>query len=278
MYSSLINASELEQLIAENSKLLLFDCSYDLKNPNAGRENWVKQRIADAAFLHIDEDLSGEIISGKTGRHPLPSQEDFLKAVKDRGYDVAQTQQIVVYDNKFGAIAARAWWMFKWIGHERVAVLEGGYPAWEKFKQASLENAKTEGLKQTAAGISSNKQTKALAVDRGQVEDIRQSSAYCLIDSRTPERYRGEHEPIDPVAGHIEGAINLPWPENLDENGNFKSIAELKNRFTALKQEAVQNVFYCGSGVTACHNILAYYHAFGTMPRLYPGSWSEWII
>lgn len=270
MYNSLIAASELADLLDRTSDLLIFDTNHDLSDPAAGRHQWEQDRIPGAGYLHLEDDLSGLIVAGKTGRHPLPKQADFLSAIKAKGY-TGPNQQIIIYDAKGGGIAARGWWMFKWIGHENVAVLDGGFPAWKRYhdqvdKQPLTVNNSTASMRTKIA--------LPIIIERSEL----QASDQLLIDSRTAPRYRGEQEPIDPVAGHIDGAINLPWPDNLDENGCFKAVEELKSRFALLRNETAQNVFYCGSGVTACHNILAYYHAFGEMPALYPGSWSEWII
>lgn len=272
MYNSLITVAELGALLSDNkpgNNLLIFDCNHELSDPEAGRKNWQKQRIAGAQFLHLEEDLSGTIIPGVTGRHPLPAPEVFLATLKAKGY-LGPQQQIVVYDSKGGGIAARAWWMLHWIGHPAVAVLDGGYPAW----------AKATGTKSIAPASTPEKgAVEAVTVlDRERVDEIRRQADWTLVDSRTAPRYAGIEEPIDPIAGHIEGAINLPWPENLTDSGHFKDRAALKSRFASIGGKAANTVFYCGSGVTACHNMLAYYHANGEMPGLYPGSWSEWLI
>jgi thiosulfate/3-mercaptopyruvate sulfurtransferase len=272
LYNSLITVAELRALLFDNksgSPLLLFDCNHDLSDPEAGRENWRKQRIPGAQFLHLDEDLSGPIIPGLTGRHPLPAPEVFLATLKAKGY-LGHQQQIVLYDSKGGGIAARAWWMLHWIGHPAVAVLDGGYPAW----------AKASGTENRASALAPEKGTVETVsiLNCERVDEIRRRADWTLVDSRTAPRYAGIEEPIDPVAGHIEGAINLPWPENLTEAGHFRDRAALKNRFASIESKAANTVFYCGSGVTACHNMLAYYYATGEMPGLYPGSWSEWLI
>ncbi|PHI21542.1 sulfurtransferase [Lewinellaceae bacterium SD302] len=277
MYKAIITPNQLQSLLNAPEDVLVFDCHHDLTNPGAGRENWRRNRIANAHFLHLDEDLSGAIIPGQTGRHPLPTKEKFIEVIKSKDFTPGGDQQVVLYDSKFGGIAARAWWMFKWIGHQNVAVLEGGFPAWETYVQKQ-QIANDERAFTNLATLKTPHPAQVRTYNRAEVDKIRLSENFTLVDSRTPERYRGEHEPIDPVAGHIEGAINLPWPENLDKEGNFKPVTELKSRFAPLKEQAAQNVFYCGSGVTACHNILAYYHAYGEMPGLYAGSWSEYLL
>lgn len=272
MYTSLITVEELKSLLsAGNSGLrpLVFDCDHELSDPEAGRNNWKVSRIPGAGFLHMDEDLSGPIIPGKTGRHPLPAPGNFLATLKAKGY-LGTRQQIVLYDSKGGGIAARAWWMLHWVGHTAAAVLDGGYPAWAEAADGSFAQKRPPAANEEA--------TETVVLNRGQVDEIRKEPAFTLVDSRIAPRYAGEYEPIDPVAGHIEGAINLPWPENLTEAGYFKPKSTLKSRFTSIESKAANTVFYCGSGVTACHNILAYYYATDEMPALYPGSWSEWIL
>lgn len=286
-FDSILSANDLVRLLNQPSSPLIIACHHDLKDPDAGRQKWQSRRIGDAHFLHLDEDLSGDIIPGQTGRHPLPEKKAFLAKVKRLGYRDT-SQQVVVYDSKGGGIAARAWWLFKWIGHHKVAVLDGGLPAFDNYLATSLAKKHTDEIKRTATAIG-EEGVRSLGAQNSlspgsqiftlaDVTSIEYSTAHLIVDSRTAPRYRGEEEPIDPVAGHIPSAINLPWPENLNAAGHFKSKEELKKRFAPLRDEASKNVFYCGSGVTACHNILAYYHAFGKMPSLYPGSWSEYLL
>jgi thiosulfate/3-mercaptopyruvate sulfurtransferase len=273
MHTTIISSSEAGRL---RDDTLFFDCRHNLFNLNEGADNYTASHLPNAYHLHIDNDLSGEIIPQKTGRHPLPDMDDF--AVFISRFGLHENTQVVCYDDKGGGLAARLWWMLRVLGHEAVAVLDGGIQAW------------------TAAGLPLESGYRAHPVaegntiaphlapysplctrDRAQTDALRNDPNHTVIDSRTAARYRGEEEPIDPVAGHIEGAINLPWPENL-EGGKLKSKTELKARFSTLEKSADKNVFYCGSGVTACHNILAYTYAYGEMPLLYPGSWSEWLI
>ncbi len=180
-------------------------------------------------------------------------------------------KQVIVYDNKKGALAARLWWMLQYAGHTKVAVLNGGWQAWQRagFKTENKEN------KPIATKFDMNHQ-RAWILSADEIEQVRNDKNWTVIDSRAAERYRGEIEPIDPVAGHIPAAINMPFAENWDEEGLMKTPEALRQRFANLPK-AEQCVFYCGSGVTACHNILAHKHAGLGMPRLYPGSWSEWI-
>ena len=270
MNMPILSVEELDDLQTE--KPLILDCRFDLFKPELGREQYLAGHIPGAVYVHLNQDLSGPIVAGRTGRHPLPDRRVFARRMAAIG--LTPHRPVVVYDDKGGGIAARAWWLLLYLGHERVAVLDGGYPAWEA---AGLPTEAGEASVEPAEPYPVAEIPFVNSCSREAVETIRSDAAYTLVDSRTPERYRGEVEPIDPVAGHIEGAINLPWPDNL-RNGKFKSPEELRERFSGLRKEPQQNVFYCGSGVTACHNILAYTYAYGERPALYPGSWSEYLL
>jgi len=284
MHTTIISPAATKALLAE---ALIFDCRHNLFDPEEGRTNYKEGHLPGAYHVHMDEDLSGEIIPGKTGRHPLPDMEAF--AIFISSFGLKKETQVVCYDDKGGGLAARLWWMLRVLGHEATAVLDGGLQAWETagFLLESGNRAHPNSFGGSPAPHLAPVNPQCVPVesriplrltrDRAQVDQLLQDSAHTIIDSRTAPRYHGEHEPIDPIAGHIEGAINLPWPENLKE-GKLKPKAELKARFAHLKEDAQHNVFYCGSGVTACHNILAYTHAYGEMPLLYPGSWSDWIL
>ncbi|MBC6995933.1 sulfurtransferase [Neolewinella lacunae] len=265
----LISAPDLSALLGQ-ADLLLLDCRHDLYHPAAGRQAHAEAHLPGAHFLHADEDLSGPIIPGETGRHPLPDPAVFRALMGSLGLRPEHT--VVAYDDKGGGIAARAWWLLRALGHEKVMVLDGGYPAWVAAGLPTDANPVNRPGGAPPSHLAPHYQLSTC--DRAQVATL--PADFLLIDSRTAPRYRGEEEDVDPIAGHIPGAINLPWPENL-QDGRFKSREALKIRFADLRDEADHNVFYCGSGVTACHNILAYYYAFGEMPALYPGSWSEWI-
>lgn len=272
MHTTIISVAEVAGL--QETDHLIFDCRHDLFVPEFGLESYLAGHLPGAYYLHLDRDLSGEIIPGKTGRHPLPDMADFARRISAYGLKV--TTQVVCYDNKGGGIAARLWWMLRALGHEAVAVLDGGIQAWEASGQPMETRERQPEASETSAAPHLASKPLHRTCDRAQVDGIRKNPAQRLIDSRTAPRYRGENEPIDPVAGHIPGAINLPWPDNLHD-GKFKSREELKIRFAELVDKADQNVFYCGSGVTACHNMLAYNYVFGDMPGLYPGSWSDWL-
>jgi thiosulfate/3-mercaptopyruvate sulfurtransferase len=273
MHTTIISVAEVTDL--QKADLLIFDCRHDLFAPEFGHEAYLAGHLPGAYYLHLDRDLSGEIIPGKTGRHPLPDMADFAHRIS--AYGLKASTQVVCYDDKGGGIAARLWWMLHALGHDAVAVLDGGIQAWEAAGQPLETEERLPKASETSAAPHLASTPSPRTCDRAQVDHVRKDPAQRLIDSRTAPRYRGEQEPIDPVAGHIPGAINLPWPENL-RDGKFKPREELKIRFAELVDKADQNVFYCGSGVTACHNMLAYNYVFGDMPGLYPGSWSEWIV
>lgn len=270
MYKTLISSIELQQSYEAGSWVIV-DCRFDLKDTEAGRVAYGEAHIPGAIYAHLDHDLSGEIIPGKTGRHPLPKLEQATTMFSLWGID--EQVQVVVYDDKGGGIAARLWWMLRWLGHEAVAVLDGGWPAWQASGFPISNQPTTIRPRQFKA-----KPDALGRMDAAKIDEVRKGSEYLIVDSRTPERYRGEIEPIDPVAGHIPGAINVPFPANLSE-GKFLDPAALKARFERALggKPSDQVVFYCGSGVTACHNILAYAHAGLGDALLYPGSWSEWI-
>jgi thiosulfate/3-mercaptopyruvate sulfurtransferase len=271
MFTNIISAEDLNAHLRATDWVIV-DCRFSLADTEEGRRNYAESHIPGAYFAHLDEDLSGPVISGKTGRHPLPDIDAFVKVLSSWG--IEKGTQVVVYDDKGGAIAARLWWMLHWLGHESVAVLNGGWQYW-LAQNYPVDN----NIPEKKSGIFEPALNDKMTINTAEVNMLKEDPIFKLIDSRTAPRYRGEEEPIDPVAGHIPGAINLPFPENLDEDMTLKSPEWLWDRF----EEATGGkpgdlvVFYCGSGVTACHNILAFNYAGFSMPKLYPGSWSEWI-
>lgn len=268
-FSAVISCAELAALLSE-PELCLVDCRASLQNPAAGREAFAKSHLPGAAFADLLEDLSGPIVPGRTGRHPLPPLEPFV--AKLRAWGIGGASQVVAYDDAGGAFAARLWWLLRWLGHDAVAVLDGGFPAW-----VAEGRPVTEEVSVKAPGDFQPQPRAGWLVTARELE-APQSISRRLFDARAPERFAGDVEPIDPVAGHIPGALNLPFAENL-EAGRFRSPAQLRERFaTALGDTSPADaVVYCGSGVTACHDILAFAHAGLELPRLYAGSWSEWI-
>lgn len=271
VYSTLISAKQLRNEL-DNNKLLIIDCRFSLADTQQGRRDYLTDHIPGAIYAHLDEDLSGEIIPGITSRHPLPSVETLRSLFSNWGIDAST--QVVVYDDRAGAIAARLWWMLRWLGHENVAVLNGGWNYWYQHNFPVSSEVPEREETQFQVNLQEH-----LLVDIKFVEEIESASEYTLVDSRTSNRYKGLEEPIDPIAGHIPGAINAPFPENVKEDGLLHSSQDLKERFKGiLEGNSFENaVFYCGSGVTACHNLLAMAHAGLGSGKLYAGSWSEWI-
>lgn len=267
--SDLITPTELAARLAEPS-LRVVDCRASLQNPGAGREAYAKGHVPRATFADLLEDLSGPIVPGKTGRHPLPEVE--VLVAKLRRWGISGTHQVVVYDDAGGAFAARLWWMLRWLGHDSVAVLDGGLPAWVAEGWPVTDEVASVPPGDFAARVRTELRISATELAAPETTTRK------VFDARAPERYRGDVEPIDPVAGHIPGAVNLPFAENL-RDGRFLPPAELRARLTvALDGTPPESaVVYCGSGVTACHDVLAFARAGLPLPRLYAGSWSEWI-
>ncbi len=263
MYSSLIDAESL--YTRKQQDWVIVDCRFDLADTDAGSKAYAAGHIPGAIYAHLSKDLSGPPVTD-CGRHPMPTPEAMNTLFSRLG--ISNDTQVVVYDNMSGAFAGRLWWMLRYMGHEAVAVLDGGYPAWTEAGYAE-ENT----LNTPEPAVFNGHAHADWLVQVDQVPD-----QPLLIDSRDPARYRGEMEPLDPAAGHIPGAKNHFWKNNIDEAGRFLPVAELKHRLEALLGEVPvsESVFYCGSGVTACHNLLAMKHAGLGTPRLYAGSWSEW--
>jgi thiosulfate/3-mercaptopyruvate sulfurtransferase len=270
-FNTLISADGLAQNF-ENPEWVVIDCRFQLDDTKNGLIAYQKNHIPGALYAHLDEDLSAPIIPGKTGRHPLPNPNMFAHKLGDWG--IGNDTQVVVYDDDGGKFAARLWWLLRWLGHETVAVLNGGYSEWITFGlPVTSETSKIEA-DQFIPDIQRDMISSA--------QDVLKNfgnPGMMLIDSRAPERFSGELEPIDPVAGRIPGSINYFWGNNLTNNGEYQLKQILRGRFENLFGDiATENVtFYCGSGVTAAHNILAVVHSDLGMPRLYAGSWSEWI-
>ena len=268
-FSAVISPNELAALLPRPA-LRIVDCRASLQDVAAGRQAYQKAHVPGARFADLLEDLSGPITPGKTGRHPLPNLETFV--AKLQAWGIGAGSQVVVYDDAAGAFAARLWWMLRWLGHDAVAVLDGGFPAWVAEGQPV-----TDVVTQPVPGDFTPQLRHELLATASELATP-QSVAQKLFDARAPERYRGDVEPIDLVAGHIPGAVNLPFAANL-RDGRFRAPAELRERFAAALDGTApeQAVVYCGSGVTACHDVLAFAHAGLPLPRLYAGSWSEWI-
>ena len=247
-----------------------FDCRHDLKNTEYGAQAYAKGHIPGAQFLHLDKDLSGPM-TGKNGRHPLPDIASFAARLSACG--VGPDTQVVAYDNEGGIFASRLWWMLKWLGHDKVAVLDGGLPGWRRAKQA-LE---TE-VRPVAPAVFTPK-PRNIQVDVTTVASKLHAPDMLILDARGEDRYAGENETLDPVGGHIPGARNRFYFDNLDDAGcYFKPADELHAEFEDILdgRDPHTVVQQCGSGVTACHNLLAMEVAALHGSKLYVGSWSEW--
>jgi thiosulfate/3-mercaptopyruvate sulfurtransferase len=269
-FSTLITVADLAAHV-DDPDWIVCDCRHDLAQYDAGRVAYAKAHIHGARFLHLDEDLSGPK-TGVNGRHPLPHPITFTLRLAALGID--NNKQIVAYDSSGGVYASRLWWMLRWIGHGKAAVLDGGFDAWTRAGQPVTDAL--PAVKPLRYNPNPNMQ---LAVDTQAVAANLAGKALRVLDARSPDRFRGENETLDPVAGHIPGAVNRFFKNNLGDDGRFKPAAALKQEFATLLngQTAAGVVHQCGSGVTACHNLLAMEVAGLSGSRLYPGSWSEWV-
>ena len=247
------------------------DVRHDLFDADAGIRAYREGHIPGAVFANIDTQLSGTK-TGFNGRHPLPSRNDLIEAF--RVWGINNDSQIVAYDAQGGQFASRLWWLARWLGHRSVALLDGG---WSRWSSETRLTSREVPVRPRGNFTASDSTMPLLSVQ--QVLQQLEASDRILLDARTPERYRGEQEPIDPVAGHIPGARNRPWQQNLNADQMFKSPSELRAEFNALlgKQAPSQVAHQCGSGVTACHNVFAMELAGLPGSALYGGSWSEWI-
>lgn len=271
MHTTLISAVNLAPHTDDRNWVIL-DCRHDLADGQAGQNAYAQGHIPGAQFAHLDRCLSG----GKTdaagcflGRHPLPDRAVFLEQL--RCWGIHDATQVVAYDAHGGMFAARLWWLLRWVGHAPVAVLDGALAAWQA-QQLPLTTT-VPAAQRGAIGLQPSLVTQ---VDASDVLANISSAQRCLVDARSPDRYRGENETIDPVGGHIPGAKNRFFKDNLQADGRFKPAAQLRAEWSAIVPDATQAIMQCGSGVTACHNLLALEVAGLHGAALYPGSWSEW--
>ena len=267
----LIVADRLSAIL-DQPNLVIVDCRFSLSDPSAGRSSYARQHIPGAVFLDLDQDLAGPVGPG-TGRHPLPGVEE-LEA-KLGGLGISNSSRIVVYDDNNGAIAARAWWILHWLGHDAVELLDGGFEQWCR-QGLPVETKSTELVNGnfTARVRSGLVLTTTELEDRlGRIDELR------LVDVRDGSRFRGEQEPIDPVAGHIPGSVNLPYARFLRDDGTWRPLEERAALLEGLlgDDRTVPWSLMCGSGVTACHLAISGLEAGFSEPRIYVGSWSEWI-
>jgi len=268
-YITLISTSDLERHL-DDPACVVVDCRHNLSDVHAGELAYRANHIPGARFMHMDRDLSG-VKTGRNGRHPLPDAAKLAATLGHAGID--GSKQVIAYDQNNGMWASRLWWLLRWLGHDAVAVLDGGLDKWIG-----------EGRPQTSEPPAPRPATFVAkppgpTASASEIVSHLNDGAIFLLDARAPERYRGDLEPIDPVAGHIPSARNRPYGQNLTAQGVFKPEAQLRAEFEALLGDVASSsvVHQCGSGVTACHNVLAMAVAGLAGSRLYPGSWSEWI-
>jgi len=282
-FTTLITASELAALLASGPKPVVVDTSFDLADTGAGERRFAASHLPGSRYLHLDRDLSGTK-TGRNGRHPLPDRAAFARTVAALG--ITPATQVVCLDAQGGVYAARLWWMLRWLGHEAVAVLDGGIQAWQRVGGALVADRADEsntrgavrggGAEDPSAPAYPVRPSLAPSSDAAGV--AHRAPRIAVLDARSGERFRGEAEPIDPVAGHIPGALNRFHRDNLGDGGAFKAPDRLRQEFAALLGDRAPDevIHSCGSGVTACHNLLAMEHAGLAGSLLYPGSWSEW--
>ena len=266
--STLISTADLADRLQNPIALRIFDCRHDLANPALGEQQYAEGHVPGALFAHLDRDLSAPK-TGRNGRHPLPEPKVFVTWLGKQGLQPAD--QVVCYDGGSGSMASRLWWMLRWVGHPAVAVLDGGFAKWRKEgRPVSTE------IKQPTAWTYPGRAQTSMVAYLSHVEKKLKRAA--LLDARAPMRYRGEQEPIDPVAGRIPGAKNRFNNDNISADGTFKQPDVLRAEFEAVLagRNPTEVINYCGSGVAACHNALAMEIAGLSGSRVYPGSWSEW--
>ncbi len=251
---------------------MIVDCRFDLMQPQAGQQAYSKAHIPGAFYADLDGDLAAAADPAAGGRHPLPNPESFARSLGKWG--LSEDRLLIAYDDAAGAIAARLWWLVRWMGHRAVAVLDGGWNAWERAG-LPIDSSIPEFHSTSFIGVPGS----MTLVDAGAVEAGLAESRLLLIDVRSRPRFAGLEEPLDPVAGHIPGSVNLPFAENLAEDGRFRSAGELANIYRALLGDhpVEETACMCGSGVTACHALLAMEIAGLRGAALYAGSWSDWI-
>jgi thiosulfate/3-mercaptopyruvate sulfurtransferase len=268
-FRTLISTAALASRV-DHDAYVVIDCRFKLDDPAWGEREHAAAHIPGAVYAHLDRDLSGPK-TGANGRHPLPSP-DALSATCAR-FGIESGIQVVAYDQDNGMFASRLWWLLRWMGHDAVAVLDGGFAKWIAEGRPTRAGVETPAAKPFVAHVRGD-----MMVDAAGVAALAGSPASVLVDARAPQRFRGEVEPLDKVPGHIPGARNYFFQDNVDEHGTFRTPEELRERLRpSIGGAAIADVIcYCGSGVTACHNLLAMEHAGLSGAKLYPGSWSEW--
>ena len=272
MFTTLIEPAALAAHLMDPAWVIV-DCRHDLVNLGAGREAYAAGHLPNALFADIEGELSGarrDAAGAFRGRHPLPEKDAFIELL--RSWGVSDGTQVVAYDAHGGMFAARLWWMLRWAGHEAVAVLDGGLAAW----QTAGQPLSTEPPAPRARGAVTARAPLVTTVDVNAVLQNVEHGGRTVVDARAPDRFRGENETIDPVGGHIPGAKNRFFKDNLQPDGRFKPAAQLRAELGVVVGDPGKAIMQCGSGVTACHNLLALEVAGMPGASLYPGSWSEW--
>jgi thiosulfate/3-mercaptopyruvate sulfurtransferase len=274
-FTTLIDVASLREL---RGPRVVLDCRFDLKEPAAGRQAYLAAHIPGARYADLEENLAAPV-TAVSGRHPLPAPDDLARYLVSQGIDDAAREilQVIAYDAANGSFAARAWWLLRWLGWERVAVLDGGFDAW-RASGASVESGAPPATAGAAAQFTVRLRPGSVATADEVLRNLR-APGRLLVDARAPERFSGQVEPLDPVAGHVPGAVNQPFAGNLQPDGRFLAAAQLRRRWLERLGDIApaDSIAMCGSGVTACHNLLAMAHAGLPGAKLYAGSWSEWI-
>lgn len=270
-FTTLISPAEVAAHV-DDADWAIIDCRFALADPPKGRRDYLAAHIPGAVYAHLDEDLSGPVVTGKSGRHPLPPIDRFVAMLSAWG--IGDGVQVVVYDDASGMYAGRLWWMLRWLGHDAVALLDGDWRLWQAEGRPTRSGAEQRDARPFTPRLRPH-----LLATSDEIAGRLGAPDLHLFDARAADRYRGENETIDPVAGHVPGAINAPYAMNLDGDGRFLSAGELRERYEALLGDApaAEAIFYCGSGVSAVHDLIAVEVAGLGLPRLYVGSWSEWI-
>jgi thiosulfate/3-mercaptopyruvate sulfurtransferase len=268
-YTTVITSEQLYAHLGDENWAIL-DSRYDLERSRWGEEQYLREHVPGAVYVDLDHSLSAPK-DGTNGRHPLPDLETITAYFSELGID--EDTQVIAYDARGGGIAARVWWMLNYLGHEGVAVLDGGFPEWKRLGLPVRSQRETRSRREFTPRVNPDFKVNSAEV----LEEVSRPSNL-LVDSRAPERYRGEEEPFDPIAGRIPGAVNRFWQANLNDSGRFRNPEILREEFENIlgSFSPEETIIYCGSGVTGCHNVLSM--AFAGLPgaRLYAGSWSEW--
>ncbi len=270
MLTTLVDVHTLAKHL-DDPDWVVVDCRFALSDPDKGYRSYLTSHISGARYAHLDRDLSSAV-TPTSGRHPLPDPAGLAEKLGAWGID--NRKQVAVYDDTFGAMASRLWWLLRWVGHPACALLDGGYPRWQREKLP--ETTELPGIEPARFVPRAD---RSLWVGADEVMRALASGDRLILDARGEERFRGEVEPLDKVAGHIPGAVNAPYEDNLDFSGEFMSDEALREHYGALLagRPAGEVIVMCGSGVTACHNLAALEHAGLGGAKLYAGSWSEWI-